>query len=163
MKIWIDADSCPVRIREIIIKASLRRDIPACFVANRNIPLPAGDLISMIIVGDEEGAADNYIINNVNDNDLVITRDIPLAAELVDKNSIVMNDRGTLFTRDNIREKLSIRNMMKDFRESGIVESGGNGFSAREIKDFSNLFDRELHKLCGGTADHSVRKQRGNT
>ena len=147
MQIWVDADSCPVRIKEIIIKAAIKRKALAIFVANRNIPLPEDKFILMILVGDEEGAADDYIINHIEEKDLAITRDIPLAAELVKKGSVVMNDRGTLFNKNNIREKLSIRNMMKDFRESGIVESGGKNFGIKEINAFSNLFDRELFKL----------------
>jgi uncharacterized protein len=152
MKIWVDADSCPVRIREIICKASLKRNIPAVFVANREIPLPEYNpekpgTIERVVVSAGEGAADKYILENGQSGDLFITRDIPLAAELVEKGHKALNDRGVLYTEENVRERLSMRNFMTEMRQSGIQLEFHGKIGKKEIYDFSNAFDRELQKL----------------
>ncbi len=147
MKIYIDADSCPQSVREIIARAAVRRGVNAVYVANHNIPIPEDRLLSMVIVEKGEGVADRYIIDQSETCDLAVTRDIPLAAELVEKGLTVINDRGDHFTTENIRERLSIRDLMKGFRESGIMPDGERSFGPKEVQKFAAVFDRELTKI----------------
>jgi uncharacterized protein YaiI (UPF0178 family) len=146
MKIWVDADSVPVRVREIIIKACRREGVNACFVANREIPLDDALEISSVIVPATEGSADAYILAEVLPEDLVVTRDIPLAADLVEKKIVVLNDRGRIYTPENVRERLSMRNFMKDLREQGLPIDKAGKFGPKEVQEFANAFDRELRK-----------------
>ncbi len=146
MIIWIDADSCPAKIRDIVARAAKRTAINAIFVANRNIPLAKNRFVKMVLVESGEGKADDYIIENCCEADIAVTRDIPLANELLKCNAVVLNDRGTQYTKENIRERLSIRDLMKDFREVGIMDSGRKTFSNKEVQAFAAAFDRELAK-----------------
>ena len=134
-------------MREIIARAAVRRGIETVFAANREIPIPEDELLKMVIVEKGEGAADRYIIETITEGDLAVTRDIPLAAELVELKASVINDRGDVFTTENIRERLSIRDLMKDFRDAGIMPAGDKSFGKRETQLFANAFDRELTRL----------------
>ncbi len=147
MKIWVDADSCPKHVRDIVIRASIKNSIRAVFVANRETIFNTPRTVSMVIVDAEEGSADRYILDNIEAMDLVITHDIPLAAELVSKKAVVIDDRGNLHTPDNIRERLSVRNLMNNFRKAGIMTDGNKQFTGKEVKRFADLFNRELFKL----------------
>ena len=147
MKILVDADSCPQPVREIIARAAVRRGVQTIYAANRKIPVPDGDCIEMVVVEKGEGVADRYLIEHSAAGDLAVTRDIPLAAELLEHGVVVINDRGDQFTADNIRERLSVRDLMKDFRDSGIMPEGQRTFGRRETQQFANAFDRELTKL----------------
>jgi len=149
--IWVDADSCPVRIREIVSRAAKKRGVIAKFVANRPIPLPETASVELEVVPAEEDGADSRIVEGAKPGDLIITRDIPLAAKLVEGGLRVLNDRGETFTEENVRERLSLRNFMKDLRASGLYESPTGGFGEREVKAFSASFDRELTKLLRST------------
>lgn len=148
--IWVDADSCPTDVRELIVRFVVRLKIPCNFVANRQIPLPQyskkTNLITMIITDNSEGSADDYIVSNVEPNDLVITRDIPLAARLIEKKIITINDRGKLFTSETIREDLSIRNFNYQLFTMGIQLDKTNKFNKKNLNDFANCFDREIQK-----------------
>lgn len=147
MTIWIDADSCPVRVRQIVCKASLRLSVTLVFVANRPIPITNHELVSFVQTDDEEQSADNYIVAYSKKGDLVITRDIPLAASLVEKGVIVINDRGFLFTADNVRERLSVRDFMYEIRSNGLMTDRMGVFNKKDIQNFSNTFDSVLTKL----------------
>lgn len=147
MIIWIDADSCPVRIREIICKASMRVCCRAIFVANRQIPFPKTQNASMIITSTQEQAADRYICENASTDDIVITRDISLAKQLVDNGICVINDRGTIFTSDNINSFLSARNFMYELQANGLAPEKIHTFGKKEIQKFSNVFDAIIVKL----------------
>ncbi len=147
MKIFVDADSCPPQIRDIICRAAVRKEIQTVFAANVKLKLPESEFIEMVVVDKGEGVADDYIVENCTPGDLAVTRDIPLAARLIDQNIIVINDRGNLFTTENIRERLSVRDLMKDFREAGIMPERESSFSNKEVGKFANCFDRELTKL----------------
>ena len=148
--IWVDADSCPTDVRELIVRFIVRLKIPCNFVANRQIPLPQyskkTNLITMIITDNSEGSADDYIVSNVEPNDLVITRDIPLAARLIEKKITTINDRGKLFTSESIREDLSIRNFNYQLFTMGIQLDKTNKFNKKNLNDFANCFDREIQK-----------------
>ncbi|MCD6397230.1 MAG: DUF188 domain-containing protein [Spirochaetaceae bacterium] len=144
MKIWVDSDSCPRQIRHIIIRASLRVKIEIVFVANRIIPDVDNEWSSMQLVPDGEGEADKYIYENSSNGDIVITRDIPLAADLVKKGLLVLDDRGNVYTADNIGERLSIRNAMTELRSYGVMSRSTGTMNNRDVKLFANAFDKEL-------------------
>ncbi|MDC7126081.1 MAG: YaiI/YqxD family protein [Spirochaetales bacterium] len=147
MTIFVDADSCPQKVREIIAKAALKRKVKTVFAANRKIPFTENEMVEMVVVEKGEGVADQFIIDSSIAGDLAVTRDIPLASELIDKDVIVINDRGDQFTTENIRERLSVRDLMKGFRESGIMPEGQKTFGPKEVQKFAAAFDRELTKL----------------
>ena len=110
MRILVDADSCPKPIRRVIVRAARRVGIETIFVANRPIPLPSVDTLRMITVEATEGAADAYLVEHAEQGDLAISRDIPLAAALVERGATVLDVRGQVYTRENVGERLSIRN-----------------------------------------------------
>ncbi len=144
MTIWIDADSCPRPIRAIIMKAAARLKIITVFVADRNLTDCAGNFVRMQVVEPGMDSADSWIVEHVQKGDLSISRDIILASKLVEKGSTVIDDRGTIYTEENIAERLSVRNMMADFRESGIFSEKTKPMSPRDIQSFANMFDKEI-------------------
>ena len=144
MRIWVDADSCPVKIRDIISKASKRVSVEAIYVANREIPIKTHEFINRVITSKEDQSADIYIKENINIDDIVITRDIPLADELVQEGLVVLNDRGVIYTAENIKERLSIRDFMQEARELGIAYESTSRFGPKDIQNFSNSFDKVL-------------------
>ncbi len=147
MKIWIDADSCPKPVKEIIERAAIRENIELIFTANRKIPFQENKLFTMIITEATDQSADLYIVENTQPGDLVITRDIPLADELVTKKIAVLNDRGILYTSENIKERLSVRNFMYELREYGGGVERHTSFGPKEKQAFANAFDRQLRKM----------------
>ena len=146
MKIWVDSDSCPRQIRAIILRASKRVEVKTIFVANRNIPDIENKWSSMKLVSLGEGEADKYIYENAEEGDIAITRDIPLAADLVKGGLLVLDDRGSVFTTDNIGERLSIRNAMTELRSYGIMSKSAGSMNNRDVQQFANAFDRELRR-----------------
>ena len=147
MTFFVDADSCPVRIREIICKTALRLHIHAVFVANRCIPIPKNPYCRSVVTAAEDQAADRYIVDNAIQGDMVITRDIPLAQQLVAAQIRVLNDRGTVYTAENIKERLSIRNFMYELCASGLEPERTSSFGKKEIMAFAQAFDREIQRL----------------
>lgn len=147
-KIWVDADSCPSRIRDIILKNAKRLSLEVSFVANRNIPFSLSDsLFSMIVCPNEEGAADNYIVSNAEKKDLVITRDLPLAKRLIEKEIDVINDRGKIFYQENLEKMLTQRNLNMLMSAAGIKSNGRkDSYGKKEIYEFSNCLDKILSK-----------------
>ena len=144
--IWVDADSCPITVKDIIFRFCKRLSIKLIFVANHEIPMPKSQLFQMIVCDATPDAADNYIVENASQNDIVITRDIPMAARLLEKNITTINDRGLLFTSENIREKLSLRNFNKELYDNGILSEKTSTFSKKDVNNFANCFDREIQK-----------------
>lgn len=147
MNIWVDADSCPVKIRDIISKASLRLEINSYFVANRDIPVRKHDYMHKVVTPNVEQSADQYIVDNVKSDDIVITRDIPLADQLVTMDVTTINDRGNHFTKENIKERLSIRDFMQEARELGLKSETTSRFNQKDIQNFANTFDKLLRAL----------------
>lgn len=147
MKIWIDADSCPIIIRNHICKRSLKLKLAVEFVANKSIPFQKSKNIKMTVCDLSDDAADDFIVENAQTGDLVITRDIPLAKRLVDNQICVLNDRGLVFTQENIGEKLSLRNFSYDLRSVGIFEEKTQNYQKKDFEKFANALDRELTKL----------------
>lgn len=144
MKIWVDADSCPAKIRNIVTRACLREEITGIFVANRAIPVDEHEYIEKVITEQRDQSADEYIMEKVSVEDLVITRDIPLADELVTKGVLVLNDRGVVYTEENIKERLSIRDYMKEMRDLGLGYESTDKFNNKDVQKFANAFDKEL-------------------
>lgn len=143
-KIWIDADACPKAVKEIIFKTSARLSLPVVLVANSYQTIPHSDLVRLIIVDRGDDVADQYIVDHVENNELVVTADIPLAARVVEKNAIAINPRGEVYTEENIGEALSMRNFMKDLRDGGSITGGPSAFSSRDTQEFANSLNRLL-------------------
>jgi uncharacterized protein YaiI (UPF0178 family) len=147
MKIFVDADSCPHLVREAVLRAAQRLSISAVFVANRRIPGIGGEGAIMELCPVEEGAADNRIVELATGGDLVITRDIPLANRLVEGAVTVLDDHGRLYTRENIRYQLSLRDFMVELAESGLGAARSARYGKKELKVFADSFDRILTRL----------------
>ena len=139
MRILVDADSMNVRIRQIIAKAATRVGIDAHFVSNSPVPLPGGNVSSAIVPD-----ADDELVRVATADDIAVTRDVPLAARLVEIGTVVLNDRGDRWTAENVRERLSYRDFAKELRDSGVMTERGRSFGPREIQGFANALDREL-------------------
>ena len=146
MKILVDADSCPREARDMILRFSSRLGIKIIFAANRNIPgLP--DTAVMELCSTEEGAADRRIEELSSPGDLVLTRDVPLAEKLVIKDVRVIDDRGRVFTKENIKELRSLRDFMVDLADKGLEYTRTRSYGKKELNNFANSLDRELVKL----------------
>ncbi len=146
--IWIDADACPKVIKEVIYKISMRLQIPVILVANSGMYIPPSPLIKLVKVNAGADVADNYIVEHVVENDIVITADIPLAAFAVEKKATALNVRGEVYTEENVREKLSMRDFMKELRDQGGLEIGGPEiFGPKDTEKFTNSINRILVKM----------------
>ncbi len=141
-KIWIDADACPKAVKEIVFKTSRRLNIPIILVANTYQFFPPSDLIQLIVVNKGFDAADQHIIDQVEIHDIVITADIPLAAEVLKKKAIALNPRGEIYNEQNICSILSMRNFMKDLRDAGTMTGGPAAFGPKDIKQFANSLNK---------------------
>ncbi len=146
-KIWVDADACPRAVKEVVFKASFRLEISVCLVANSYMAVPRGPLITFVQVKEGADIADLYIVENVGENDIVITADLPLAALVVEKGAIAVNPRGELYTEENARERLSVRNFMQGLRDSGVDTGGPPAFGPKDKERFANSVDRILTRL----------------
>lgn len=144
--IWIDADSCPALVRNHTVKMAAKLNLKVSFVANKQIPCESSEY-EMIICPAEKDAADNYIIEHASENDLVITRDIVFADRLVEKNITAINDRGTSFTKNNIKELLSDRDFDFSLAQIGLVKHVHEGYDKKKFTAFANNFDKVLHSL----------------
>lgn len=144
MHIWVDADACPLVIREILYRAAQRTGIRLTLVANQAIRTPNSPLIRAIQVKQGFDVADNEIVQRVAAGDIVVTQDIPLAAEVIDKGGHALNPRGELYTRENIRGRLNIRDFMDTLRSSGIQTGGPAPMGPKERQAFANNLDRLL-------------------
>jgi len=149
MKIWIDADACPKAVKEIVYRASQRLRIEVVVVANRPLAVPKSALVSMVRVGSGFDAADHAIANQVAAGDLVITADIPLAAQVVAKAAGAIDPRGDPYTTENIGERLSVRNFMQDLRAAGLAPGGPPQFGSCDRHRFAAALDAHL-----GRGDH---------
>lgn len=159
MRILVDADSCPKPIRTIILKAANRTALPVYFAADRILPDCKGKNIHMVVVATGADSADLWLIENSEVGDLCITRDIILADKLVQKEFItVIDDRGNKFTKENMRERLSLRNAMADFREAGIFGEKNKPLNPKEIQLFANMLDRELTVYLNKRNEHEEKQ-----
>lgn len=146
MEIWVDADACPNVIKEILFRAAERVGIMVTLVANQPLRIPASKYIRSLRVAAGFDVADNEIVRRLNQGDLVITADIPLAAEAIDKGAIALNPRGERYTPDNIRDRLNMRDFMDTLRASGIQTGGPNTLNQRDRQQFANELDKYLQQ-----------------
>ncbi len=144
MKIWVDADACPVVIKEILFKAAERTRIQTTLVANHSIRIPPSKVINFIQVSSGFDIADDEIVKRINKGDLVITSDIPLADEVISKSAVALSPRGELFTKANIKSRLNIRDFMDTMRASGVQTGGPAALSQSDRQAFANHLDTIL-------------------
>jgi uncharacterized protein len=147
MKIWVDADACPGAVKDIVMSAAVKRTVEAVFVANKKLTFPTTPYISFQLVDLSPDAADQLIADNAQPGDLVITQDIPLAHILVTKGVSTISPRGIIFCLDNIGERLSVRDLMQELRDTGEMTGGPKQFGDKEKRAFASAFDRELTRL----------------
>jgi uncharacterized protein YaiI (UPF0178 family) len=146
MQIWVDADACPAVIKEILFRAAVRTHTSLTLVANAPLRTPPSSYIKTLQVPQGFDVADNRIVELVDNGDLVITADIPLAAAVIEKGGCALNPRGILYTSENIRETLSLRNFMADLRSSGVETGGPSAFTQSDRQAFANQLDRLLKR-----------------
>ena len=144
MDIWVDADACPVAIREIIARAAHKRAIKATFVANHTFSLLSSPHVSFYQVPRGFDEADKTIEQRVSAGDLVITTDIPLAADVIEKSALVLTSRGERYTQNNIKQRLQMRDFMETMRSSGTHTQGPAALKLADRKHFSDQLDRVL-------------------
>ncbi len=143
-QIWVDADACPKVVKEILFRAANRVGIALILVANQPLQVPKSRHIRTIQVGAGFDVADNYIVQQAQADDLVVTADIPLAAEVVAKGCLALNPRGELYTDENIRQRLNMRDFMDTLRSSGVHTGGPASLSQADRQAFANQLDRLL-------------------
>lgn len=146
MRIWVDADACPVVIKDILFRAAERTGIQLTLVANQLLRIPPSRCIDFLQVTSGFDVADNEIVKRLSVGDLVITGDIPLAAEAVEKGAYALNPRGELYCADNIRDRLTMRDFMDTLRSSGIDTGGPSALSPGDRNAFANQLDKLLAK-----------------
>ena len=152
VKIWVDADACPIAIKQILFRTAKRLNIETVLVANQSISIPSSDLIRRITVRDGADIADDRIVELMQPFDIVITGDIPLASRVVDKGGIAIGTRGELFDDASVHGRLASRNLMEQFRSAGVDTSGPKPLSNKDIQSFANQLDRMLTKMIKKSA-----------
>ena len=146
MKIWVDADACPVVIKDILFKASERTKIEMTLVANHSMRIPPSRYISFLHVTQGFDVADDEIVLRLDVGDLVITGDIPLAAEVIEKGGYALNPRGEMYTTENIKARLTMRDFMETMRSSGVQTGGPDALNQADRQKFANNLDSFLTK-----------------
>jgi len=149
MKIWVDADACPKVIKDIVFRAAERRRVITTLVANQVLRCPPSPYIKTLRVGAGFDVADNEIVKQLAAGDLVVTADIPLAAEVISKSGHALNPRGEFYTKQNIGERLAMRDFMAELRGSGVNTGGPPLFNQSDRLAFANQLDRFLAKHAG--------------
>ena len=149
-KIYGDADSLPNVIKELLFRAAERLHIPLILIASKKLATPASEYISSEIVPIGADSADHRIVELVQSGDLVISADIPLADRIVKKDGVVIDPRGMIYTKENVKERLSVRDLMHDLRAGGIATSGPKPFDPKTRKTFASQLDRYLTKRLAG-------------
>lgn len=146
MKIWVDADACPVVIKEILYRAAMRCEITTTLVANQQLSTPSSPFIKTLQVSQGFDVADNEIVKRLSAGDLVVTGDIPLAAEVIEKGGQALNPRGERYTANNIKARLNMRDFMDTMRASGVNTGGPPPLGQNERQAFANQLDTILRK-----------------
>ena len=146
MKILVDADSCPKQARDLVLRRAIKLNVRIIFAANRKIPDAAEAQMEICPAGDN--AADDRIVELSESGDIALTRDVPLAKRLVEKGVNVLDDRGRVFTKNNINELLSLRNFTVGLAENGLEFERTANYGKKELKTFADSLDRILTKLC---------------
>jgi len=148
MKIWVDADACPVVIKEILYRAAVRTGIHITLIANQPLRVPPSPYIHFFQVSSGFDVADNEIVNRASDGDLVITSDIHLAAEVIEKGAYALSPRGESYTADNIRARLNMRDFMETLRSSGVDTGGPPALSQSDRKSFADHLDKLISRYA---------------
>ncbi len=144
MQIWVDADACPGEIKELLFRAARRTKTKVTLVANQPMRVPGSEYIDSLLVAAGADVADHKIVELIEPGDLVITADIPLAANVVAKGAEGLNPRGELYTKANIGERLAMRNLLDELRGGGEITGGPSNFSDKDRQTFANQLDRWL-------------------
>ena len=144
MRIWVDADACPRVVKDILYRAAERRGVGLVLVANSRFEVPKCERIEFLQVGSGFDKADETIIRLAGDGDLVVTTDIPLAAGVIEKGGTGLSPRGEVFTAENIRGRLTMRDFMDELRGSGVMTGGPSALRPKDRQEFSNQLDRLL-------------------
>ncbi|MDP2228942.1 MAG: YaiI/YqxD family protein [Moraxellaceae bacterium] len=144
LQLWVDADACPNVIKDILFRAAERRQVICTLVANQFIPVGKAPWLKSIQVPSGFDVADDRIVELIQPGDLAITADIPLAAKVVEKGAFALNPRGTFYTAENIRQRLTMRNFMEELRSNGVQTGGPATFSQQDRTAFANALDRFL-------------------
>ena len=148
MRIWVDADACPRAIKEIILRAAERRALETTLVANQSLSVPPSPYVRAVRVPGGFDEADKHIEASVEAGDLVITADIPLAAAVVAKGALAINPRGMLYDKENIGERLALRDMMDELRSSRLIRGGPAPLDQKDKQAFANQLDRVLARVA---------------
>lgn len=144
--IWVDADACPTVIKEILYRAAERKKLPLVLIANQPLRTPPSPYISSLVVSKGFDEADNEIVRRTQAGDLVVTADIPLAAEVLEKGGLALNPRGELYNTDTIKQKLTMRDFMETLRASGIQSGGPATLNQGDRQAFANQLDKILQQ-----------------
>jgi len=144
MHIYVDADAFPNAIKELLFRASERKSVPVTFVAGQYVRVPKSDLLFSVAVPEGADAADHKIVGMIEEGDLAITADIPLAARVVEKKAFALNPRGEFYTEENVKQKLAMRNFMEEMRSAGEITGGPKSFAQKDRQQFANALDRFL-------------------
>lgn len=147
MNIWIDGDACPKQVKQILFKAANRRQVPLVFVANHLVAIPPSTFIKKVIVDSGFDKADQYIVEHIKKWDLAITNDTLLAELILEKQAFALSSRGLLYTNDNIKQIVTMRNINESLRGSGLIQGGPSQLQQKEIVLFSNHLDRLITKF----------------
>ncbi len=143
MAIWVDADACPVKIKDLLYRAAIRTNILVTLVANQRLRVPRSPFITTLVVDAGFDIADNEILKLMKPKDLVITNDIPLAAQVIEKGGSALNPRGDFYTPETIRSSLYVRDLKETLRSSGIETQGPRPMTPKDIQKFAN----SIHKF----------------
>jgi len=148
MRIWVDADAAPRDVKDIVARAALRLELHTLYVANQRLQTPANNpFVTALIVDGELDAADDHIAEHAQPGDLAVTADIPLAGRLVEKGVNTIDPRGTEYTKENIGERLSVRDFMDQLRSSGVETGGPSAYGPKNKRAFAAVFDKVLTRL----------------
>ena len=147
LTIWVDADACPNLIKNVLFRLADKRQIQVVLVSNHFVKVPNSNYVSSKQVSQGFDEADNEIVASMSPRDIVVTGDLPLANEVVEKKGLAINPRGTVYSEENIKSHLSRRDLMEDLRESGMVSGGPSVLNKKHVQEFSNSLDRVVTKL----------------
>jgi len=146
MRMWVDADHCPAEIREIVCRAAKKNAVETLFVGNHPPRLASSPFLKAVKADGSDQAADRVLADSVEEGDMVVTADVPLAASLVEKGALVLHPGGDLFTRENIRHRLSLRDFLTRLRGVGVDTHDPARYKRSPGRRFAAVFDRELHR-----------------
>ena len=146
MQIWVDADACPKPVRDILIRTANRMEIAVTFISNQYHRIPQSKFLKAIQVPGGFDLADEYIVDQIEKDDLVITADIPLASLVIERNAFALNPRGKLYTIENIQDSLTMRNLKDELRSSGVDTGGQKPFNHKNREIFANQLDKFMRR-----------------